>query len=187
MENEAYKKVLDSEDFTTGGGSAAALAGAMAAALAAMVAKLSLKKDYGLPSGWYSDIAVEADNLKKELLMGAGEDIEAFALVKEAYALPKDSAEEKYERTARIRKGFIAAAWVPARNGERCRRVLELSTKLVGNSNPDAVSDLEVALALAKTGLKGCVANIEINLSSIKDPRVLKELEVVADSLRKNF
>ncbi len=187
MENEAYKKVLDSEDFTTGGGSAAALAGAMAAALAAMVAKLSLKKDYGLPSGRYSEIAAEADNLRQELLMGAGEDVEAFALVKEAYALPKNSAAEKYERNARIEKGFIAAARVPARNGERCRRVFELSTMLVGNSNPGAVSDLEVALGLVKAGLKGCVANIEINLSSIKDTRELKELKAVADFLRKSF
>lgn len=187
MENEAYKKVLDSEDFTTGGGSAAALAGAMAAALAAMVAKLSFKKDYGLSSGRYSEIAAEADNLKQELLMGAGEDVEAFALVKEAYALPKNSAEEKHQRTARIEKGFIAAARVPARNGERCQRVLELSTMLVGNSNPGAVSDLEVALDLAKAGLKGCVANIEINLSSIKDPRALEELEVIADYLRKSY
>lgn len=187
MNNEAFMKVLDSEDFTTGGGSAAALSGAMAAALVAMVAKLSLKKEYGLPFEKQGRVAAEADGLRDALLKGAGEDIEAFALVKEAYGLPKNNSDQKAKRAEMIEKGFITAARVPAGNGEKCRRVLELAKMLDGKSNPAAASDLKVALDLAETGLKGCLANIIINLPSIKDPDIVQQLKVIADELQKDL
>ena len=41
---QAFLKVLDPTDNSTGGGTASAVAGAMAAALAAMVARLSIGK-----------------------------------------------------------------------------------------------------------------------------------------------
>lgn len=187
MNNEAFEKVLDSGDFTTGGGSAAALAGAMAAALVAMVAKLSLKKEYGLPPEELDQLAAEADSLKEELLKGAGKDIEAFARVKEAYGLPKNSDAEKTKRAELIEKGFITAARVPAENGEKCRRVLEMAKMLDSRSNPAAASDLDVALGLAVTGLKGCLANIEINLPSIKDPAAQHQLKGLSDELQKDL
>ena len=187
MNNEAFEKVLDSGDFTTGGGSASALAGAMAAALVAMVAKLSLKKEYGLPPEELDQLAAEADSLKEELLKGAGEDIEAFARVKEAYGLPKNSDAEKTNRAEQIEKGFITAARVPAGNGEKCRRVFEMAKMLDGRSNPAAASDLDVALGLAETGLKGCLANVEINLPSIKDPAALHQFKGLLDELQKDL
>ena len=187
MDNTAFNKVLDSEDFTTGGGSAAALAGAMASALVAMVAKLSLKKEYGLPFEKQEKVAAEAENLKDLLLKGAAEDIEAFALVKEAYGLPKNSDAEKAKRAEMIEKAFVTAARVPAENADKCRRALDLAKMLDGRSNPAAASDLKVALDLAETGLKGCLANIEINLSSIKDRAVLQQLEGLVKELKKGL
>jgi len=45
---------------------------------------------------------------------------------------------------------------------------------LTGRSNANAASDLECAGHLARAGLLGCLANVEINLPLLKD-----ELEVI--------
>lgn len=184
MESDAFEKVLNAEDFSTGGGSAAALAGAMAAALTAMVARLSLKKDFGLPQSDYHEIILEAEKLSGQLLDGSVRDLEAFAMVKEAYALPKGTVEEKEKRSLMIEKGFEAAAGIPAENADCSKQVLKLANLLNGRSNPAAVSDLEVARDLASTALKGCLINIEINLPSLKDQETVQRLENRISELR---
>lgn len=178
------KQVLDSKDFTVGGGSAAALAGAMAAGLVGMVAQLSVKKDYGLSPERNNEIAEEADNLVKELLSGAVEDTQAFSMIKEAYSLPKSAPEEKAVRAAAVQQAAIAAATVPKDNAWRCRKVQELSLLLEGRSNPNASSDLGEAMYLAGAGIIGCVLNIEINLSLIKDENVKADFQEQANQLR---
>ncbi|MCJ7806713.1 MAG: cyclodeaminase/cyclohydrolase family protein, partial [Clostridia bacterium] len=55
---------------------------------------------------------------------------------------------------------------------------------LNGRSNPTAGSDLEVARDLARTALKGCLINIEINLPSIKDQETVQRLENRISELR---
>ncbi len=183
MYNEALAKVINSEDFSTGGGTASALAGAMSAALIAMVARLSLKKDFGLTSAQYDEVISEAENLKKLLLEGATKDIEAFASVKAAYSLPKSSPEEKARRQLMIEKGFTAAAEIPGENAWFCKRALDLANLLVGKSNPAAGSDLEVALDLTVAALKGCLANIKVNLPAIKDSNTKKDFMNQIDQL----
>lgn len=177
MNNGIFGKLLDPEDFSTGGGSAGAIAGAISAALSAMVARLSLKKDYGLPESKINEIILEAEKLSKELLDGAIKDMEAFALVKEAYSLPKNTPAEKKKRSARIEKSFIAAAAIPHENAKLCKQALELSQLLTGKSNQSAGSDLEAAQILAKAALKCCLINIKINLTEIEDQEVVHNFE----------
>jgi methenyltetrahydrofolate cyclohydrolase len=177
MNDGVFGKVLDSKDFSTGGGSAAAIAGAMSAALSAMVARLSLKKDYGLPESRNNEILLEAEKLTKELLDGAIKDMEAFALVKEAYSLPKNKPADKKKRSARIENGFKTAAMIPNENAKLCKRALELSNLLTGKSNPSAGSDLEAARILARAAIKCCLINIKTNLAEIKDQAVVHDLE----------
>lgn len=179
------EKVIDSNNFTVGGGAASALAGAMAAGMISMVAKLSTKKDYGLTVDKYNDISKEADKLAKDLLIGAQEDEEAFCKIKDAYALPKTTEEEKKNRSTAIQNGGIAAATVPQNNGLMCKRVYELGMMLKGQSNPNAGSDLAEAIMLANAGVKGCILNIEANLPLIKDQKKILEFEKYIDELSK--
>ncbi len=177
MNDEIFGKLLNSGDFSTGGGSAAAIAGAMSASLTAMVARLSLKKDYGLPESKTQEIILEAEKLTKELLAGATKDMEAFAQVKDAYSLPKKTPAEKKKRADDIETGFKTAASIPNENAKLCKRALELSNLLAGKSNRSAASDLEAAQILARAALKCCLINVKINLDSIKDREAVADFE----------
>ena len=167
---DVLDRILDSRDVTTGGGSAAALAGAMGAGLMGMVARLSAAKDYGD----YGPMADELDRAAQDLLRGAEADAEAYALIKAAYRLPR---EDKPARDAAIQAAGMRAADVPLANGTSCRRVLELGWSLAGRSNPNAASDLQVGLALARTGIEGCAANVRVNLGLIKDAAIRQDYE----------
>lgn len=177
MVHDVIKRLLDGGDFSTGGGAAGAITGGMAAALVAMVAALSLKKNYGLDDSQYSKIKSDAAAISKKLVTGAQKDVDAFALIKKAYTLPKNTPEEKKKRDAQIERGYIEAARVPRDNALLCQQVLELSRCLDKNSNPSAVSDLEAAQALAAAAVKCCIYNIQINLPCINDEDVTRELE----------
>lgn len=183
ISDELLNKILDQRDFSTGGGSAAALAGSMAAALVAMVAELSIGRDYGLPDSEYKDVSVKAVLLRDNLYLGAEEDSKAFALVKKAYALPKETEPEKMDRQSSINKAFMQAAEVPLNNAMMCKQVLGLAQLIEGKSNLGAVSDLDVAINLANAAVSGCRANVEINLPSIKDRSKAEEIREALNTL----
>lgn len=181
---EAFLRLLDPADNSTGGGAASAVAGAMAAALVAMVARLSIGKEGLEAKSFYRELSAEAEALSGELLDGGREDSDAFVAVLSAYRLAKDTDEEKSARREAIQQAVLQAARVPLANMERCWRVLELAMQLQGRSNPNAASDLECALHLARAGLLGCADNVEINLPAIKDLQAAGELAERARSLK---
>ncbi len=176
-ENDILGSILDSDNKNVGGGSAAALAGSMAGALVAMVAKLSLKKEYGLKPGEYEALAKEADELSATLKKGSEKDEEAYGFIKNAMSMPKTGQEEKERRQKAIEEALVKAAVVPKDNAWKCYRVQELAEKLKGRSNPGAGSDLEVAQYLAYSALVGCLANVKVNIDSLPASKARSELE----------
>jgi formiminotetrahydrofolate cyclodeaminase len=180
---DAFLKVIDTRDNETGGGTASAVAGAMAAGLAGMVARVSIGKNGMEPEDYYLQIDAAARDLTGELFRGGREDSQAFGDVMRAFALPRSTDEEQAARSGAIQRGMIGAARVPLANAERCLRVLDLIDRLEGRSNTNAASDLSVARALAAAALEGCLANVDINLKSIRDEGVRSELAARADEL----
>lgn len=181
-----FLKTLDPADTSTGGGAASAIAGAMGAALVAMVARLSIGKDGMLEESFYQSVSSEAEDLARRLFRGGHEDELAFARIRAAYSLPKNSEEQKTERRQAIQLAMVQAARVPLSNGERCGRVLDLCSQLQGCSNPNAASDLECAGHLARAGVLGCVANVLINVPPIKDETTSAELVARAHAAQKS-
>ncbi len=179
-----FLRVLDPADNSTGGGSASAIAGSMAAALAAMVARLSLNGAGSETDDYYLPIAQAGAALVQTLLAGGTEDAQSFDAVMAAYRLPKATDAEKTARSAAIRSAMTYATRVPLRNAELCAEVLALVARLAGRSNPRALSDLQSAGYLARAGLLGCLANVEINLPGVKDEAAAAEIRARAERLR---
>lgn len=169
-------KILDTKDVTIGGGSAAALSGAMASGLIGMVSLLSRGKNLGLSDSEYERIEQECVVLRAALLEGCVQDAAAYGAIVAAYKLPKSTDEEKAARSAAIQQAGYFAASVPRDNGRYCAQVLELGRSVEKNFNPSAASDLLYGMGLARLGIAGCIANIEANLSLIKDEHKKTEL-----------
>jgi len=180
----AFLRVLDAQDGSTGGGTASALAGAMAAALAAMVARLSKGKGLSAPDAFYEELGSDGERLSLMLAAGGARDAEAFDAVKTAFRMPRDTAEQKDARTAAIQAATVAAALTPLDNAALCTRVHELVDRLAGRANPKTLSDLQCAGYLALAGLRGCLANVEINLPAIKDQASASAIQERALALR---
>ena len=182
-EGGILNSILDSDNKNVGGGSAAALAGSMAAALVAMVAKLSLKKDYGLKQSEYEALAEVADELSAGLKKGSEDDEKAYGYIKNAMSMPKTTEQEKDKRQKAIEEALIKAALVPKDNAWKCYRAQEIAKKLKGSSNPSAESDLDVARYLTYSALVGCLANIKVNIDSLPASEARSELEEESSKL----
>lgn len=176
--------ILDSDDVTVGGGSASALSGAMAAGLIGMVAKLSLKKDYGLEDDKYIELAYELDVINKDLIKGMEEDAKAYSTIIDAYKLPKSTDDEKAARRKAIENAGITAATAPLKNACLCKRVFEIGKVLDGKSNKNAATDLYIGINLAKIGVDGCAQNVEVNLPLIRDEEIISKFKKDIDLIK---
>lgn len=180
---DIFGLILNEEDFTVGGGSTAALAGAMACGLIGMVANLSKGKDYGYTDEKYNTIVTELNNLKLELLEGSVNDNKAYMMIVNAYKLPKTTDEEKEKRKKSIQRAGTEAAQVPLSNAILNKKVYEIGAALIENSNPACFTDLKAGVDLAKLGIEVAKANVEVNLPLIKDEDIIANLKRQAECL----
>ena len=126
-----------------GGGSAAALAGAVGAALTAMVSGLTLgRKKYEAVQELALRAQAQADALRKRLLAAMEQDTQAFLQVSAAYAMPKQTPEEKQARSSAIEQGLKACTQPPLAVMQLCAEGLELLESLLGKTNATATQRL---------------------------------------------
>ena len=160
-----------------GGGSVAALMGALGVSLGGMVANLSAgKRGWDDKLHYFSDWAVKAQQLKDELLGLVDEDTAAFNKVMDAFALPKDSAEEKTARSAAIQAANKYAAEVPLRVMETAFKSYEILTEMAKKGNPASISDVGVGLLAVRACVDGAAMNVRINLAGLKDEKLKSAL-----------
>jgi formiminotetrahydrofolate cyclodeaminase len=165
-----FLEELASGAATPGGGCASALSGALAAGLVAMVARNTAQSAaFAERAASMDEIAAEADGLRAALEELVDADAAAFEQVMAAFRLPKDTPEQKAERSRAIQNGYKGAVEPPVRVCTHALRVLELSALVAEQGNPKVVSDVGVAALLATSALDGAALNVEINLGSIKD------------------
>jgi len=182
---EPFIEQLAAPTATPGGGSAAAASGAMAAGLAAMVASMSRgKKAYAQYESQLSAAISRLGQLREDLKAAIDADAESYNLVMKAYKSAKESSDG-----AAIRTALKQATSVPMGVAEKVVEVAKIAADMKPISNPNMRSDLTTAIALAKAALEGALANVEINLDSLKadasnDQGFISEIGQRAEMLR---
>ena len=178
---EPFIEQLAAPTAVPGGGSAAAAAGAMAAALGHMVASLSRgKKSYLQYERELSEAIARLAHLREELKTAIDADADSYAAVVSAYKQAKEST----NGDAVINHALKGAANVPLGVAERSREITRILEALRPITNPKMASDLTVGLALAHAAVEGALANVEINLESLTEPRLADELRAQARALQ---
>src|SRR6266567_7828209 len=171
-----------------GGGSVAALMGALGASLGAMVANLSAgKRGWDNTLDYFSKRAVKAQQLKDELLALVDEDTAAFNKVMDAFALPKQSTEEKASRAAAVESATKYAAEIPLKVMETSLNSYELLSAMAEKGNPASISDVGVGALATRACVEGAGLNVQINLAALKDKKFVATLlkkvqQISADS-----
>jgi glutamate formiminotransferase/formiminotetrahydrofolate cyclodeaminase len=180
---EPFVEQLAAPTATPGGGSAAAAAGAMAAGLATMVASMSRGKKAYLQYEVQLSAAIGLlGSLREDLKAAIDADAEAYNSVMKAYKQAKTASVQEGE--ALIEAGLKQATSVPLGIAEKAREVAQITTSLDGITNPNMKSDLTTAKALAQAAITGALANVEINLASIKDAAFVVEVRRKTETLR---
>jgi glutamate formiminotransferase/formiminotetrahydrofolate cyclodeaminase len=171
---EPFVEQLAAPTATPGGGSASAAAAAMAAGLAAMVASLSRsKKAYLQYEPELSAAIARLTPLREELKAAIDADAEAYNAVMKAY---KQSKTDAANADTQIDAGLKLATGVPLNVAEKAHEVAVIARSLEPITNPNMKSDLTAALALARAAITGALANVEINLASLKDAAFVSDI-----------
>ena len=178
---EPFVEQLAAPTATPGGGSAAAASGAMAAGLATMVASMSRgKKAYVQHERELSEAIGRLSQLREELKAAIDADANSYSAVMNAYKTAKSSAEGDGLIDAALKQ----ATSVPLSVAERAKEVAEIADKLKPITNPNMKSDLTTASALARAAIEGALANVEINLESVKDQHFAGEIRKRAITIK---
>jgi formiminotetrahydrofolate cyclodeaminase len=119
--------------------------------------------------------------LREELKAAIDADAAAYDSVMKAYKQAKSGGSES---EALIDAALKQATGVPLRAAEMARAVAAISASLEGITNPNMKSDLTTAQALARAAITGALANVEINLGSLKDAEFAAEIRKRVEMVR---
>lgn len=153
-----------------GGGSVAAAVGAMGVALGTMVANLSASK-----RGWEDSTAAfgawaeKGQKIKDEMLLLVDEDTRAFNGIMQAFALPKDTEEQKTARKLAIQSASKYATEIPFKIMQVAATSIPLLKEMAEKGNPNSMSDTAVGAACVLTAMQGGWLNVLINAQSLDD------------------
>jgi glutamate formiminotransferase/formiminotetrahydrofolate cyclodeaminase len=169
-----------------GGGSVAAHVGALAAALVQMVAGLTIgKKKYAAVDAEMKEAALKAVALGNQLATLVKRDADAYALVSEAYKLPKEPTEAAARRSETVTNALLKAAEVPLETVRAAVDVAQLAALVAKKGNTNAVTDAGVAALLAVAAARGAAYNVRVNVQALEDKSKGQSLAREAEQLMK--
>lgn len=182
---------LGSSSPAPGGGSAAALSASLSSALTSMVFNLTIgKKAFNEYDDEKKIIIQEqlekVSELKFDFLKDIDKDADAFLSVMAAFKLPKDTDEEKVIRDIKIEEGYKSALEVPMELARKSYKIYEYAYTAAKWGNKNAISDAGVAALLLQTAIESAILNVIINLASMKDEALKKEVEAECIRLKKD-
>ena len=133
------------------------------------------KKAYLEYESQLSSAIARLTSLREELKTAVDGDAESYNSVMKAYKQAKTAADEKTGEAV-IEAALKEATSVPLSVAEKAHEIMQIVQALGPITNPNMKSDLTTALALARAAITGALANVEINLASLKDQAVIAEV-----------
>lgn len=185
-----FANKTSSESPAPGGGSISAYVGALGAALSTMVANLSANKR-GWDEKWefYSKWGEQSLELQNILVNLVDEDTKAFNKIMSAVSLPKDTKEQKLNRSAALESATKYAIEVPFKIMETSFSCLESIKCMTELGNPNSISDAGVAALCIRTAVMGAYLNVKINCKDLNDKKfvstILKKGKMIVNSTNK--
>ena len=177
-----------SKEPTPGGGAIAALTAATGAALAEMVANLTFgKKGYEEVQIEMEELQAKAEAIRERMLELSQADADVFIIFMNALGLPKNTDEEKAERTAAIQQAYKDAAMVPFEIGELAYQIFDLAELASQKGNQNLITDGIIAAINARAAVKAAFLNVRINLSGIKDENFVADVSAKMQAIEKNL
>jgi formiminotetrahydrofolate cyclodeaminase len=119
--------------------------------------------------------------LREELKAAIDADAESYDAVMKAYKLAKSNPAGSDEL---IDASLKLATGVPLSVAEKSHEVEKITESLFAITNPNMKSDLTTAKALARAAITGAMANVEINLTSLKDQIFAAEVQTRSAALK---
>lgn len=177
-----------SKEPTPGGGAIAALTAATGAALTEMVANLTFgKKGYEEVQIEMEELQAKAEAIRERMLELSQADADVFNIFMNALGLPKNTDEEKAERTAAIQQAYKDAAMVPFEIGELAYQIFDLAELASQKGNQNLITDGIIAAINARAAVKAAFLNVRINLSGIKDENFVADVSAKMQAIEKNL
>lgn len=174
-----------------GGGSVAGLVGALSGSLNSMVYSLTVnkksfeKKDLEIQK-LVLDFKEASAKFTKKALMLMEEDRKEFNKLMDCYKLPKETEEEKEFRNKEIKQRTVKAMMAPKKLAEECYKFYDNIDAAVEYGNKMLVSDAVCAAILLNAAVESAIVNVKINLNSLKDLPIAKEIEKEMKELEEN-
>jgi len=156
----------------------------MAAGLLSMVCAIMLgkkKKPDNIEE--IESLHTQAEEIRQKLQELAQGDIEIFNRLSVAYKLPRTTDADAASRKAAIQKLTREAAEVPLATARQAAALLPLCTSLAHRSTRLLVSDVGVAVLLARSTVQSALLNVEINLASLDDQIFVREVRAHVEDL----
>jgi methenyltetrahydrofolate cyclohydrolase len=166
---DGWLRTLADRTPTPGGGAVAALAAASAAALIGMVTRYTQGKKWADREARMQELGVAADGWRELALALGRQDEAAFAAVGAAFAMPRSDEGEKEARRAAIQAALIGATDPPIRIAQLASLIVDAAEELITTGNPNVLSDVGVASAMAEAALSSAALNIAINVAGLPE------------------
>jgi formiminotetrahydrofolate cyclodeaminase len=167
---------LASNSPAPGGGSVASLAGALGTALTSMVCNLTIgKKKYSEVQKEMESVRKKSEDLRALLTRLIDEDTDSFNEVMRAFAMPKETDEQKSQRTAVIQRTTKNATLIPLKVMQLCEQTLLLTRVVAEKGNVNSVSDVGVAALMTHAACMSAKLNVQINLGSLHDTAFIQD------------
>ncbi len=122
------------------------------------------KKAYLQYEAKLSEAIARLATLREELKAAIDADAESYNVVMKAYRAARETDDGGVGVNAALRQ----ATSVPLGVAERSAEVARIAEALRPVTNPNMASDLTTGIALAGAAVTGALANVEINLGSMK-------------------